>query len=325
MKIPVKKLIIFGVLKKILMIAVIMIINTDTAKAGNLDIAVLINNIANPYWQVINQGIEDSAKELNINIHVQSLSSDGAAEQQLNQCETSLLKQPKALIFAAVNGVNLGSCLKKAHEQNILLIDLDGNMDQELAKDMGVKIAFSVASNNYDLGKKAAEYIDDKSGKVLIIEGIEGSEPSKLRVNGFKENINENIKIVSLQSGKWDRLRAADITNNVMMSHPDLKIIFACNDTMALGAVEALRSKNINNVMVVGVDGTSDAVKAINSGKLDASIAQLPYLMAKQAVEKTYNHINNNKEYEFNQNVPVMVLDKEVISNNKDPLLEYVR
>jgi len=312
-------------MKKIILLAVIFIMNIDTVKADNINVAVLINNITNPYWQVINKGLEDSSAELNININIQSLTSDGASEQQLNQCETVLLQKPDALIFAAVNGVNLGTCLEKAYDQNILLVDIDGNMDEELAKKMGIEIAFSVASNNYDLGKKAAEYIKGDSGKILIIEGLEGSEPSKLRVNGFIENINDDLKIISSQSGRWDRLRAANITNDIIMLHPDLNFIFACNDTMALGASEALRSKGLNHIKVIGVDGTSDAVNAIKKGRLTATIGQLPYLMAKQAIEKVHLHLTQNKQYDFNQNVPVISIDNKVLTDNNNPLLKYVR
>lgn len=186
-------------------------------------------------------------------------------------------------------------------------------------------VSFSVASDNYDLGKMAADYIKGQKGKVLVIEGASASQPGRLRVKGFSENLGEGLQIIASQPGDWDRLKSANVATDVITRHPDLSFIFAANDTMALGAVEALRAANISTVKVIGVDGSTDAVRSIREGRLTASVAQLPYLMAKEALEKTARALHGDKPETFNQYVPIIMLDASVLKKNNDPLLRYLR
>lgn len=237
----------------------------------------------------------------------------------------NLIKKPKALIFAAVNSVNLSPCLKQASESGIRLIDLDGGMSEANTTKQKLKISFSVASDNLELGKKAAEYLTGVTGKVLIIEGYPGSEQGLMRIQGFKQNLPKGLEIVASLPGDWDRLKAADITASVSTNHPDLVAVFAANDLMALGAAEALHSKGLHTVRVIGIDGISDAIAAIKNGRLTASIAQLPYLIGSEALDKTIKLLSGRETYAYDQKVPVLVLDKNVLSKKQDELLQFVK
>ena len=93
---------------------------------------------------------------------------------------------------------------------------------------------------------------------------------------------------------------------------------------MALGAIEASRSAGKAEVVVIGVDGTQSALKSIKAGRLNASVAQLPYLVGMQAVEDVKKVLAGDKVPEMTY-VPTLVLTKEVIEANKDPLLQYVK
>ena len=267
--------------RKILIIALFFIFfsNFCLASDENVDIAVLIKGMNNPYWKTLYDGVNDKAKELDINVYVQGVLGDADAEAQLNLCNTMLLRKPKALIFAAVNNVNLAPCLRKASKQGMALVDVDGGTGEKEAKEMGINLNFSVASDNYDLGKKAAEYLTGLKGKVLLIEGFPGSIPGMLRAKGFKENLPSELELIASLPGDWDRLKSANIATDTYSKHQDLVAVFAANDTMALGAAEALLARNIKGVKVIGVDGIADAVKAIKGNRMSASIAQLPYLM----------------------------------------------
>ncbi len=312
----------------ILLIVVALIIALGASlrsKSEAIDIAVILKGMSNPYWKTMEAGILEAAKEQNVSVYIQGTQSDNAAEEQLNLCNTMLLRNPKAIIFASVNNINIAPCLKKANELNITLIDIDGGMRQEDTQNLGIDVKFSVASDNYELGKKAAHYLNDTAGKVLVLEGFPGSIQGIKRAEGFKSNINSSLKVIASVPGDWDRLKAADITGSIITQHPNLTAIFAANDLMALGAAEALRAKNISNVKVIGIDGIADAVTAINSGKLTASIAQLPYLAGREAIIKTDSLLQQSTKYKFDQTVPVLTLDKDILSQKKEPLLNYVR
>jgi D-allose transport system substrate-binding protein len=289
------------------------------------DIVVLNNSTTNPYWKTIDDGFRDTAQTLGLELYIQSLNKIGDAEEQANQCENALLHKPKAIIFAAVNQFNLIPCLKKASQAGIVLVDIDGNFNEKDAKDNNLNVVFSVASSNYDLGKMAATYVVHVQGKALVIAGQDGSYPSILRVSGFKENVSATLDIIGPLPGDWDMAKASTLTTDTLGTTPDLKVVFAANDQMALGAVEGLWSQGRKDIIVIGVDGNADAVKAIKEGRLTASIAQLPYLMAKQALEKTAAYLQAPTPQVYEQRVPILTLDKEMLDRNEEPLLQYVR
>src|SRR5207248_11585364 len=105
----------------------------------------------------------------------------------------------------------------------------------------------------------------------------------------------------------------------------DVVPIFCANDAMALGGDEAAYSAGKGQqITIIGVDGNIDAVKSIKTGRLNASVAQLPYLVGKQAVEKAKAVLGGAKADEYTY-VPTLVLTKPVHEENKDPMLQYVK
>jgi D-allose transport system substrate-binding protein len=93
---------------------------------------------------------------------------------------------------------------------------------------------------------------------------------------------------------------------------------------MALGAVEAARAAGKDKVVVIGVDGTQSALKSIRAGRLNASVAQLPYLMGMRAVEESKKALAGEKVPQL-VDVPTLVLTKDIIEANKNPMLQYAK
>lgn len=293
---------------------------------------VLMKTLSNPFWGAMEQGVRDGAKEADVQYFLQAVESDQAAEPQLNTCNTMLEKKPVVMITAAINSTILLPCLKHANEEKIPVIDLDNNLDPEITKKAGVEVAFHIGSDNEAAGAKGADYVaqtlgKDAKGPVLVIEGLSGNITGQKRARGFANELKKaapGLTIVASLPGDWDRQKAANIANDTLQRNPDLVAIFCANDGMALGAVEAARAAGKDKVIVVGVDGNKDAVKSILAGRLNASVAQLPYLVGKEAVENAKKLLAGQKVDEFIY-VPTLVLTKEVLEAKKDPLLQYVK
>lgn len=296
--------------------------------------AVLMKTLANPFWGAMELGVREGAEAAGVEYYLQAVESDQAAEPQLNVCNAMLERQPDAMITAAINSTILLPCLKRANDVGIPVVDLDGNLDHAIAADAGVEIAFSIGSDNVAAGAQGAEWLVSQlgagvSGPVLVIEGLSGNVTGQKRATGFAEKLAElapGLEIVASLPGDWDRGKAANITNDILTVHPDLVAIFAANDGMALGAVETVYAAGLQDqVTVIGVDGNSDAVKSIKSGRLNASVAQLPYLVGKQAVEMVAKlKMGEAPEGDWIY-VPTMVLTKEVLDAGTEPMLEYVK
>jgi len=294
---------------------------------------VLMKTLANPFWGAMGQGVEDGAKAAGVQYYLQAVESDQAAESQLNVCNTMLERNPVAMITAAINSTNLLPCLKTAQGKGIKIVDLDGNLDPAILKSEGINITFSIGSDNVKAGAQGAEYMvsklgADAKGPVLVIEGLSGNITGEKRARGFADRLKElapGLDIVASLPGDWDRGKAANITNDILTRNPDLVGIFAANDGMALGAVESVFAAGKGgNVVIIGVDGNSDAVKSIKEGRLTASVAQLPYLVGKQAVEDVKKAVDGDT-VESEIIVPTLVLTKEVMDAGTEPLLEFVK
>ncbi|HWK63512.1 MAG TPA: substrate-binding domain-containing protein [Rhizobiaceae bacterium] len=294
---------------------------------------VLMKTLSNPFWGAMAQGVEEGAKEAGVKYFIQAAESDQAAEPQLNLCNTMLERKPVAMITAAINSTNLLPCLKSAQDAGLKVVDLDGNLDQAVLDKEGIKITFRIGSDNVAAGAQGAEYLVSKLGKeakgpVLVIEGLSGNITGQKRATGFAAKLKElapGLEVVASLPGDWDRGKAASITNDILTRNPDLVAIFAANDGMALGAVEAVYAAGKGEqVTIIGVDGNTDAVKSIKEGRLNASVAQLPYLVGKQAVENVKKALAG-ETVPADIAVPTLVLTKEVLDAGKEPMLQYVK
>jgi ABC-type sugar transport system substrate-binding protein len=319
--------------RKFLISAATLSLLAMPASAQDQTYGVLMKTLANPFWGAMEQGVRAGAEEAGVEVVVQAVESDQAAEPQLNACNTMLETPMQGFITAAINSTILLPCLARANEMGIPVVDLDANLDHEIAAEAGVDIAFTIGSDNVAAGAQGAEWLvsqlgADATGPVLVIEGLSGNITGQRRAQGFADKLAElapGLEIVASLPGDWDRGKAANITNDTLVANPDLVAIFAANDGMALGAVETVFAAGLEDqVTVIGVDGNADAVQSIKDGRLDASVAQLPYLVGSQAVENL-GKVIAGEEVEEAIYVPTLVLTKEVLDAGTEPMLEYVR
>lgn len=313
--------------------AVAMAFTTSAEAADGQVYAVLLKTLANPFWGAMQQGLMAGAEEVGAEAYVTAVENEGAVEPQLNACLTMLERKPAALLAAAINDTNLLPCLKQAVDNGIPVVNLDNTMSVETAEKAGVKFAFSIGSKNYNAGKQGAEWMantlgKDAKGTVVILGGIVTSPGGQDRVKGFGDEIAKlapGLVVGGTFPADWDGQKAATITNDALTRFPDLVGMFAANDTMALGAVETIYAAGKGgNVVVIGVDGNSDAVASIKAGRLNASVAQLPFLTGLQAMQKTKALLAGEKVEAANE-VPTFVVTKAIFDENKDPMLAYVK
>jgi D-allose transport system substrate-binding protein len=249
----------------------------------------IIKTEANEFWQAMAQGYRDAAERYGVTVEVGSVATEGDLSQQLALLESYVDLGYDALFVSPIAPTNLSSALAQATEMGIPIINVDEQIPADVAREAGIDIEMRIVSNNYMAGQLAGQYVLDhvEAGtQVAILEGIAGNVSGQDRRDGFFDTVSGTLEVVASQPADWDRSKALDVATNILQSNPDVKAIYAANDTMALGAVQAVRAAGLEGeVIVLGTDAIPEALDAVRDGSMAGTVAQFPYEMAFIVVE----------------------------------------
>jgi ribose transport system substrate-binding protein len=171
------------------------------------------------------------------------------------------------------------------------VVIVDTRLDSKAAGDANIRTVSFVGSDNYRGGQLIGEYLNKVSGgnaKVAILEGIPGHDTGDQRVRGFRDAIKgtPGVEVLASQTANWERDQGFTVFQNMLQANPAIDSVFACNDMMALGAIEAIAAAGkTGKIRVLGFDAVDDARKAIEAGTMLATVAQYPDEMGRVAVE----------------------------------------
>ncbi len=254
--------------------------HTKTGSASSKTITFALSTQANPFFVQMRESAQKKADELGLAINFQDASDDSAT--QANQLANAAASGTGVVIINPTDSDAMASAVQQLTDAKIPVVAVDRAVNN-------ADIASYIASDNETGGKQAAKTLSDAingEGEILVLQGKTGSSASRERGKGFDEGLKDspNIKVAAKQTAEFERAKGLDVTTNLLQAHPNVKAIFAENDEMALGAIEALGNKAGKDVKVIGFDGAEDALKAIKDGRMYASIAQQPVKMAEQAV-----------------------------------------
>jgi ribose transport system substrate-binding protein len=239
--------------------------------------------LINEFWQDVAAGAKDEASKYDITVDVQAAKDESSMIEQLNLAQTVLSQKPDALLLSPQSDSNLAPVVEAAQKANIPTIIIDDARTDGASTYIG--------TDQVAIGAKAATFLHQiypNGGKVAQIEGAAGSPNARMRIKGFKEELAKytNLQLVASQPGNWDRLTALNATTNILRSTPDLAGIYANNDGMALGVVEAVTSAStLDKVAVVGTDGIRQAKKSVAAGEMRATVAEFPFEEGKLGVQ----------------------------------------
>ena len=254
--------------------------NNAAGDSANKSITFALSTQANSFMVKMREGAQKKADELGLTINFQDASDDSAT--QANQLANAAATGAGAVIVNPTDSDAMAPAVKQLTDAKIPVVAVDRAVNN-------AEVSSYIASDNVGGGKQAAKALSEAihgEGEILVLQGKTGSSASRERGQGFDEGLKDspNIKVVAKQTAEFERVKGLDVTTNLLQAHPNVKAIFAENDEMALGAIEALGDKAGKDVIVVGFDGVEDALKAIKDGRMYASIAQQPVKMAEQAV-----------------------------------------
>ena len=286
---------------------------------GEVKVGALIISTSNPFWSNMEECYKAAGEKLGVTLDVQGASAEDDTAGQLDTLMTMADMDYDVIIVSPIDGTNLIPGIVKCNENGVKVINLGPGVDLDALEEAGGHLDAKITVNFSDQGKTCAEDMLKRlpdGGEVAIISGLAGAGQSEGRTAGAKDTFEaaENIDLVNVVNCDWDATKAYDATKDIIAEHPDLKGIFACNDTMALACVEALEAENKDGVLVYGVDFTGDAQAAIAEGKMTGTMS---YSSAKytEAVLKMAILLKNGKEFEGPVYLPLTLANVDNIND----------
>lgn len=270
-------------------------------QADKPTIAFVMKTLNNPFFMDMQKGAEAEAKRLGVDLIVQAAEREVDVEKQMQIVENLIQRRVSAICITPSGSREIVPAIRKANEAAIPVLVVDTRVDEKTLSESGAITLTFIGSDNKEGGRIAGEFIAAQlngKGNVAILEGIPGHETGDARLQGFHLALDKmkGITIIASQTANWERDQGFNVFQNILQAHPDVQALFACNDMMALGALEAISAAQAKRkLIVVGFDAVDDARKAILRGDMSASVAQHPEEMGRLAVANAFKAMNREK------------------------------
>jgi ribose transport system substrate-binding protein len=279
---------------------------SPTPTAKYITLGLVLSTLNNPFFVTLRDGAQAEAKKLGVGLIVMDSQNDSAKEA--SNIEDLISRKVDAILVNPTDADAVVPSIKKANDAKIPVFTIDRGAN-------GGVIVSHIASDNVAGGKMAGEYLAkalNGKGKVVELEGIAGTSAARDRGQGFNEVMKNypDIQIVAKQTADFDRAKGLSVFENILTAQPEINGVFAHNDEMVLGAIQAAEAAGRTGIIFVGFDAIDDAIKAVKDGKLAATVQQQPALMGQLGVQTAVDYLNG-KTVEKYIPVPLKLITKE--------------
>lgn len=247
-----------------------------------------ISTLNNPFFVTLSDGAKANAEKQGAEISIVDAQDD--ASKQASDVEDLIQQGVDLILINPVDSSAVGSAVESANVAGIPVITVDRSAESG-------EVVSHIASDNVAGGVLAGEYILELIGegaKVAMLEGVAGSSAARDRGEGFLTAVEGKVDIVSSLTANFDRGEGLTVMENMLQANPEIQGVFAQNDEMALGALEAIEASG-KDIKVIGFDATDDALAKVEEGKLAATVAQKPEEIGKVAIETAAAYLNGEK------------------------------
>ncbi|QIB70149.1 ribose ABC transporter substrate-binding protein RbsB [Aminipila butyrica] len=263
--------------------------NQDDEGGTTATIGLIVSTLNNPFFVDLKDGAQAKADELGAKLVV--LDSQDNSATELSNMEDLITQGVDLILINPTDSKAVGSAVAAANEAGIPVITLDRSAETG-------DVVCHIASDNVAGGKLAGEFIVKElngAGKVVELEGVPGASAAIDRGTGFNEAIAESdLEVVAKQTANFNRAEGLSVMENILQAQPEIDAVFAHNDEMALGALEAIKASG-RDIMVVGFDATDDALAAVKAGDMAATVQQLPKEIGASGVEAAMKVLAGDK------------------------------
>lgn len=277
-----------------MLIMAVAVAGMSVSAQAEQTLALAISTLNNPFFVTMQEGAEAKAEELGYELIVLDSQNDPARE--LSNVEDLMQRGVQALLINPTDSDAVVNAVRMANRSDLPVFTVDRGATRG-------EVVSHIASDNALGGQMAGDYIADQLGsdaRVVQLEGIPGTSAARERGQGFAQAVADNdLDLLASQAADFDRTEGLNVMEDLLTAYSDIDAVFAQNDEMALGAVRAIAASQQQDILVVGFDGTSDGIEAVESGRMGATVAQQPYVIGELAVESAVRHLNGEAVEEY--------------------------
>ncbi|WP_428666535.1 sugar ABC transporter substrate-binding protein [Runella sp.] len=273
-------------------------------------IGVTMLSMQNEFIVNVSDEMEKKAKELGVELI--TVDAERSALKQIEQVESFIAQKVDAIVMNPCEVEASSPAVTKALAAKIPII----NVNSETA----TKPTAFVGSDDVESGRIAMKFIAEKlggKGNVVMMHGYMGQAAQIKREQGAREILKQypGLKLIAHQTGEWDRAKSMSLMENWIQSYgKDINAVFAQNDEMGMGAVNALTAAGMKDkVVVVSIDAIPDALQAVKKGTLDATVFQNAQQQGAKAIE-TAVKISKGQAFEKEVLIPFQLVTKDNVA-----------
>ena len=261
--------------------------------AEDFTIGIVLKSFSNPFWLMAKTAAEAEAERLGVEAIVLGITEEGDYAEQVAQIENLVARGADLIVVVPAEASALVPAVEAAIEQGVPVINLDSPIETD-------KVVSYIGSDNVEGGRMAGHFIAEQlggEGKVAVLRGRLGNPVELQRYTGFTEALAEypGLELVAEGVANWEADQGYTVMEDFLTAHPDIQAVFAESDRMILGAAQAAAAANRDDIILVGLDGIVEALRAVADGTISADVAQRPDLMGEYAVKYGLEFLQTGK------------------------------
>jgi ribose transport system substrate-binding protein len=242
-------------------------------------IALVMKSLANEFFKTMEDGARahQHAHSAEYELLATGIKDEQDVAGQVRLVEQMIADRASALVIAPADSKALVSACRKAQEAGVVVVNIDNQLDAAVLAERRIQIPF-VGPDNRKGARAVGEYLARrlaKGDKAAILEGVPNAFNGVERKRGFEAAMQDaGIVVAASQSAAWETAKANQVASALLSEIPDLKAFLCANDSMALGAVSALKSADRRDVLVVGFDNITAVRELVKDGRILATADQ---------------------------------------------------
>lgn len=275
-----------AVIVSIIMVSVLSC-SKQSHNTQSKEIGIVFTSLNNPVFAFMKERMEMKAKELGYTAII--LDSQEKSEVERQNVENLISKKVAAICILPVNADAVINTVALANKAGIPVVGWNRVVETGDKAKYVTQVVTDNVTGAVEAGKLAVSLLNNIADpKVVILRGVTGIDADWQRTDGFKAGIKGSKlekAIVAEQPADFERQKGFTVMENIIQANKTINLVYAVNDEMALGAMQALKAANMNNVMIIGYDGAEGCVTEIVSGNITATVAQFFATLGTKAVD----------------------------------------